>query len=481
MKIGAIQSSLKLNKTNITKQQNISAKNDCFVLSSVSFKKSESLLSKLASKMFEPYLPVEYTGDIPDVKITDFHKEIAQGLTNKWGKVIPPQNLTSIVSPAEVKEILPTLKEENFSFSNEGYNDGTYFIDLDNDSSFSNGKYSLTELLDKVAIFADKYYEKNKKEFIFALTDRDSVESTQQAIRIIAEEPERFKHLKFIPAVKLTFAHEAPTSNIGYENSEMLAYGINPFSENVVNFVNNSIEKRYKMILEFIRKVSSLYPDFAYNITEFVEQNRLKYSKNYTISNLYWRAREYAETKGGTVIKGSKINQEQVVKSAHAIINELDQVYTASRNRQTKSTFVNEDEQFNRSIQNVFDEYSTHKDEEKGKVVSSAENLYDDMIECFSKEHEKPAIAFSAPYYLSHYFEKEPRTDFKNVVKFLEELKEKSKGMLVAFETVVPRYAIDKDLQPKKLEEFNNYIRKNSSLYEVGGSFINEVVDSIQS
>lgn len=480
MKISAIQTSLKPNIKNITKPASLYQNQDSFVHSGVSFGEKESFLSKLASKMFEPYIPTEYTGTVEQVEVTDFHKEIAQGLTNKWGKIVPPSNLKSLVSPKEIKEILPSLQEENFSFTNEGYNDGTYFIDLDNDSVFSNGKYPLTELLDKVAIFADKYYAKHKKEFIFALTDRDSIESVQQAVRIISEDPERFKHLKFIPAVKLTFAHEAPTSNIGYENSEMLVYGINPFSENIVNFVNDSIDKRYKMILEFIRKVSSLYPDFAYNITEFVEQNRLKYSKNYTISNLYWRAREYAETKGGTVIKGSKINQEQVIKSAHAIINELDQVYTASRNRQTKSTFVNEDEQFNRSIQNVFDEYSTHEDKEKGKVVSSAENLYDDMIECFSKENEKPCIAFSAPYYLSHYFEEEPRTDFKNVVAFLSELGKKSEGMLVAFETVVPRYEIDKDLQPKKLEEFNRFIRENTNLYEVGGSFINEVVDSIK-
>ena len=38
--------------------------------------------------------------------------------------------------------------------------------------------------------------------------------------------------------------------------------------------------------------------------TSFAQQNRIKYKKDFCVSNLYWRAREYAETKGDTAIKG---------------------------------------------------------------------------------------------------------------------------------------------------------------------------------
>ena len=101
------------------------------------------------------------------------------------------------------------------------------------------------------------------------------------------------------------------------------------------------------------------------------------------------------------------------------------------------------------------------------------------------EESYKPVLSFAAPYYFSHYYKDEPEnsaseTDFdkehpektyKAVVEFMEDLKGRSDGMLIAFESVVPSYGLDKVLGYETICDFNDYIRNNTDLYETGGSF----------
>lgn len=402
-----------------------------------------------------------------------FARDLSIGIKSFFEKEIPAQNLSSIMTPDEFRELLPSLNQENFMSSKRNRDSGVYCIDLDYHCNYSNGKESIFEILDNIAQYADEYFEKTGKMFVFALTDRDSLDGVRHAIRIIGENPEKFKHLKFLPAIKLTYAHEAPTSQINYENSEMLVYGINPFSENVDKFVENNIAKRKKMVVDFIRQVNHLYPEFAYRVIEFAEQNRLKYKKDFTVSNLYWRAREYAETKGDTAIKSINLVPQEIIDEAENILNNLDEIYVGSE----KSPFsalgsqIIKDSDVNKSIKEVFHDFSTHVDESQGKVVSSAENLYDEMIDCFCLEPHTPVLALCAPFYLSHYYEKRNSTEFPNVVEFIYDLKERSAGMLMAFESVVPAYDLDSNMTPEIIKNFNNYMREHTDLYEVGGSF----------
>lgn len=164
---------------------------------------------------------------------------------------------------------------------------------------------------------------------------------------------------------------------------------------------------------------------------------------------------------------------EDVVNEAEDIINQLDQIFVDSSKGAYSAlgSQIIKDSELNKSIKGVFEKYSTHLDEDKGKVVSSAENLYDDMIDCLSLETSKPVIALSAPFYLSHYHEEKGCSEFPNVVEFINELQERSNGMLVAFETVVPSYDLDSSLTQDTVKNFNSYIKEHTDLYEVGGSF----------
>ncbi len=441
------------------------------------------LFSKILGKKTELPDSKFKAGDIP----SEFASELSSGIKRVMDCNIPAQNFGCIMTPDELREILPNLTQDNFLATTKNQDNGVYYVDLDYQTSFSSGNENIFDILDNVAQYANKYYEKNGKDFIFAITDRDSIEGLQHALRIIGLNPEKFKHVKIVPGIKMSFAHEAPNSNIGYENSDMLIYGINPFSENIIDFVETTVQKRKNMTINFIRQVNELYPEFAYSVLEFAQQNRIKYKKGFCVSNLYWRAREYAETKGDTAIKGISMVPKEILAEAEEILNELDQVFLGSNQGgfSALGSEIIKDEEVNKSIKEVFSKYSTHYDDETGRVVSEAENLYDEMIDCLSKEPQKPVLAIAAPYYFSHYYEARDPHTFDKVVSFIENLQDKSNDMLLAFESVAPSYDIDSNLVTKsgklldkytgnhKINLFNDYIRNNTGLFEVGGSFAN--------
>ncbi len=406
----------------------------------------------------------------------NFRQALSLGLKEYFDEDIPESALKSIITPDEFQEVLKEFNQENFTASQENLKSGIYKADLDYQSCFSNGKKNITDILDNVSQFANKYYLETGNDFYFALTDRDTTEGLKHAIRIIGNYPYRFKHVKFIPGMKMTFAHEAPASSkIGFENSEMLVYGINPFSENLEEFITNTLKKRRTTVIEFMKKVNEIYPEFAYSIIEFAEQNRLKYEKDFTISNLYWRAREYAETKGDTAITGIELTPEDILTESANIIQELHEVKKGSDENGFSpiDTTLTEDTELNQTIKGIFKEYSTHYDEEKKKVVSSAENLYNEMIECFSSEPYKPVLCVCAPYYLSHYFNEKKSKRFPKTLSFINNLRRHSNGMLKAFESVVPSYNLDPSIREETIKTFNDYIRSKTKLLETGGSFNN--------
>ncbi len=474
----------KINNTRLASTYKSDVNYDAFITSK---NRTQTSFSGLFSKIFSNKSAFQESkfllNDIP----SEFAAQISSGIKRVMDCNIPAQNFNCVMTPDELREILPDLKQDNFLATEKNQKRGIYCADLDYQTSFSSGNENIFDILDNVAQYANDYYDQTGKKFIFALTDRDSIEGVQHALRIIGSNPEKFQNVKFVPGIKMSFAHEAPNSNLGYENSDMLIYGINPFSENVINFVETTIRKRQNMTINFIKQVNQLYPEFAYSVIEFAQQNRIKYKKGFCVSNLYWRAREYAETKGDTAIKGISMVPQEILSEAEEILNELDQVFLGS-NKGGFSALGSEiikDEEVNKSIKEVFSKYSTHYDDESEKVVSEAENLYDDMIECLGKEPNKPVLALASPYYFSHYYEAKDPDTFEKVLEFMNNLQCKSNDMLLAFESVAPSYDIDSNLVTMsgnlldkyegshKINLFNEYIRKNTSLYEVGGSFAN--------
>ncbi len=400
-----------------------------------------SLIVGVMDIIFKIFGREKYTVEPPkdfnsDRKVTDFTRDIAKGIKEVKGKDIPPEHLVNVLSPSQFKEFLPKFKEANFRSDRKNIKEGIYCADLDNQTAYTSGtKNNVFYLLNNVAGFADQYYEREHKDFIFSIADRDSLYGIQNAIAIMGENPEKYKHVLLVPAVKLTYSHRAPNSSIGFENSEMLVYGINPFSENIMDFIDNKHEKRNNMMKSFIDDIYTMLPEFSYSVPNFSEKNKIFYERDMNVSNLYWRLKEYAESKCDPDMYDTKNDAREVAKALLA-------------------------------------KYSTHIDKNTGEIVSSAENLYGEIIDSFSKEKEKPCLALVAPYYLTDYFKQEDESDtMDSIVDFIKNQKAESKGMLLAFESVVPKYNLDKSLKQEQIDKFNDYLRAATSLYEVGGSF----------
>ena len=449
---------------------------DSFEVSFGSDQKRMPWYKKLFASSYD--LSTKTAGDsLPTRPATKFETSLSEGIKKYFQLNIPAQNLSSIMQPTEIRNFItdPCKRQENYSSLPDNIQTGIYLGDLDYATNFSNGKENVYTILDKVAKHANKYHSE-KSPFVFAITDRDSVEGVQHAVRIIGQNPDKFRNVKFVPGVKLSFAHEAPYSRTKYENSEMIIYGINPFDDDLVNFVKDLTKRRKDMVLNFIRDVNETYPDFAYNIIEFIEQNQLKFESDYTVSNLYWRVREYAETKGDTAMKGKEINHEEVLRDAETIMNMLERIYRGSdkKGNPRYASFLKNDSQFNEQIKGIFSKYATKQGSAPGEIESVAENTIQQIVAALengSRENGAPTMAIGSPIYLSHYFEKENATEFKEVVKFLQKLKEETNGMMVAFESLAPNYNIDGNLTKEEIDTFNKYIRANTTLHEVGGSF----------
>ena len=188
------------------------------------------------------------------------------------------------------KEISPEVFYKNLI-------DGNFRVSLHTHSNFSDGKASVEEFLECARKYADKVAKLNKNDglppFTIALTDHDSVDGCAKIIEIIAKDPEKYKNLKFVSGCEFS------VNNNGMHH-DLTGLALNPFDENLINFLENIRTARRKTIDEFLAKGKKIE---GKTITR--EQ----------LSN----AEKEAYAKKGKGIKNSIDNGSGVVSVRHAI------------------------------------------------------------------------------------------------------------------------------------------------------------------
>ena len=135
----------------------------------------------------------------------DYLKKLASGLSKELNKPVSADSLSSIMTKEEILEELPKLSEQNYIATKENIENGMFQADLHSHSLHSDGKASVQTILNDAADYADKLNAKTGKKFIFALTDHDKIDGVKEALKIIAENPEKYKNVRFIPAAELSF------------------------------------------------------------------------------------------------------------------------------------------------------------------------------------------------------------------------------------------------------------------------------------
>ncbi len=191
----------------------------------------------------------------------DFKNKISTALKSK-GIDFKPEKMDSIVGPEEFKSLVEKFKPEHYhaglqtaqkDISPEVFYknliDGNFRVSLHTHSNFSDGKASVEEFLECARRYADKVAKLNKNDnlppFTIALTDHDSVDGCAKIIEIIARNPEKYKNLKFISGCEFS------VNNNGMHH-DLTGLALNPFDENLTNFLEKIRTTRRKTVDNFL-------------------------------------------------------------------------------------------------------------------------------------------------------------------------------------------------------------------------------------
>lgn len=177
-------------------------------------------------------------------KDANYKKDLITGLKKELGIKghLSELRLASVVGEDELKMLLQTFSPTNFSTGKdlENIRNCNFQVNLHMHTHYSDGKMKVSELLDQAAKYADKVFAKTGKPFIIAITDHENVNGAKEAIKLIAQDPIKYKNLKFVAGMEKGFITPSPYSpwHNPTEMAEVITYAINPFSPEINDFVS---------------------------------------------------------------------------------------------------------------------------------------------------------------------------------------------------------------------------------------------------
>lgn len=197
---------------------------------------------------------------IPD----KFHLSMVESL-DKLGIKVKPEALQSIISPNQFKVLIKNFKPEHFNAGlqisekkaanmslEEFYKNsvaGNFRVSLHTHSNFSDGKATVEEFLECARKYADKVAAMKKNDnlppFTIALTDHDNINGCAEIIKIIVQNPEKYKNLKFVSGCEFSVRD-------GFSHYDITGLALNPFDKNLIKGLNSIAKKRIQVVEDFL-------------------------------------------------------------------------------------------------------------------------------------------------------------------------------------------------------------------------------------
>ncbi len=225
----------------------------------------------------EPVTP-EYQED------EKYRKKLAEALKAEYGITASPEELRSVMGAEELKFILAEeLNPENFSTGEnfENVRSGKFKVNLHMHTGYSDGTMSVEQLLGQAAAYADYRADKLGKAdpVIVAVTDHDMLDGAKEAIKLIAQNPEKYKNIRFVPGIEFNtfYKIQDDSGNTDKRQFEVLGYCINPFETNqpedrdVAKFVKKGRTQNEDYLKEIIAELNKWEEAAGVSLTDIGE------------------------------------------------------------------------------------------------------------------------------------------------------------------------------------------------------------------
>lgn len=176
--------------------------------------------------------------------------------------------IRSIIGAQEIEDIM-----KNFNDKAQVYSAGENYTNVKSckmranlhmHTIASDGTLGPEILLNKASNYADKVAKNNPKAknmpFVIAITDHDTTDTAKKVIKLIKNDPEKYKNLRVILGVEMTtFNNIALDITKNPINTHVLVYGIDPNEAKFKNFIDTTKEKKFDIQNKMIDKANSLY------------------------------------------------------------------------------------------------------------------------------------------------------------------------------------------------------------------------------
>lgn len=172
------------------------------------------------------------------------------------------KSIRSILGPSEIQSTIKGYDnhEEYYYAGENGQNPESCQASPHIHTTASDGAYDIQTLLDDAAAHANKIMSRHGKSFVIAITDHDTVRGTREAIRIIAQNPDKYRNLRVILGIEFTtYDNILPNVLRKPKNIDILAYGIDPNEQNLVEFIRKTKIYKRNIAQKHIRMANGIY------------------------------------------------------------------------------------------------------------------------------------------------------------------------------------------------------------------------------